>query len=355
MLHTRSHPLAPLLLAAALLASCASDPAPIDTPSPFASTTPASPGVRSADAFVASRATWTFESTPGQIIETPHYRILTTVRPGLLTDRLPGFVEGAIAAYTRALGPLPRPRERMDTYVMQNRPQWARLTQSLMRERAEIYLRIQRGGYAADGRGVYFDIGLQDTLAIAAHEGWHQYTQTTFADRLPVWLEEGIAAYMEGYRWDTLQNRAHFLGWANVERYDTLRKAREENKLIPLESLLTSEPATLLRSAATDPLVYYAQAWALVHWLREGDAGRYRPALEKLLADAASGRLRATVRDRLGDASMLDRRLLNISVFQAYFDRDLAGASARYRAFLEHITRPGSKDHVVAGLSPVAR
>lgn len=346
----------------ALIAGCVSDPEPVWTPytgskEPLARPS-ANASVRSGDPYVISRSAWTFEASTGQVIETPTYRVLTTVRPGLLLDRLPAFMEGAIAAYTREFGVLPMPREKLETYVMATRPQWARLTQSLMRERAELYLRIQRGGYAAEGRGVYFDIGLQDTLAIAGHEGWHQYTQTTFAERLPIWLEEGIAAYMEGYRWETMQNRAVFMGWANVERYDALRNAREQGRLMPLETLLVTEPGQMLDrtgSGSGDALTYYAQVWALVHWLREGDGGRYRAGLEQMLADGAAGRMGGTVRGRAGAASMMDRRLRSMAAFQAYFGEDLSVASARYRMFVDQITRTGAKDQIVAGRSPVIR
>ncbi len=345
-----------LLLAAAAtaLAGCASDPEPAWTPFRAGEVETVNAGVRrGGNAYIVARQPWTFETFPGEVIETPTYRILTTVKPGLMLDRLPAFVEGAVAAYTRSFGVLPAPREKLETYVMATRPQWARLTQSLMRERASVYLRIQRGGYAADGRGVYFDIGLQDTLAIAAHEGWHQYTQTTFRERLPIWLEEGIAAYMEGYRWDTLQDRAAFLGWANVERYDALRSAREEGKLMPLEALLVSEPSTLLDRAGSDPLVYYAQVWALVHWLREGDGGGHRGAFEQLLSDAATGQMGSRVVQQGPAGVGRDRRSRSTATFQAYFDDDLSAASNAYRQFIERVTRPGAKDQIVLGRSPL--
>lgn len=355
-LHNGRRGTARLLVATAIvLAGCASDPEPAWTPFRAGETQTVNAGVRrGSSAYVVSREPWTFETFPGEVIETPTYRILTTVKPGLMLDRLPAFVEGAIAAYTRSFGVLPAPREKLETYVMATRPQWARLTQSLMRERASVYLRIQRGGYAADGRGVYFDIGLQDTLAIAAHEGWHQYTQTTFRERLPIWLEEGIAAYMEGYRWDTLQDRAAFLGWSNVERYDALRAAREEGKLMPLEALLVSEPSALLDRAGSDPLVYYAQVWALVHWLREGDSGVHRRALDQVLSDAASGQMASRVALQGPTGVARDRRSRSTATFQAYFDDDLSAASNAYRQFIERITRPGAKDQIVLGRSPLS-
>ncbi|MCW5767751.1 MAG: DUF1570 domain-containing protein [Phycisphaeraceae bacterium] len=337
----------------ALSTGCATTETSISTPAMFAESTTDTSSIRHGQGrYVVSRAPWTFEGSAGEVIETTTYRILTTLRPGLLLDRLPIFVESAIAAYTGSFGVLPAPSQRLETYVLATRPQWARLTESLMRERAGVYLRIQRGGYAADGRGVYFDIGVQDTLAIAAHEGWHQYTQTTFRDRLPIWLEEGIAAYMEGYRWDTLSDRPVFLPWSNVERYDALRSARESGKLMPLEALLVSEPGALLDRSASDPLVYYAQVWALVHWLRESDGGVWRASLERLLSDAAVGRMGQVVPMRVGSGQSGGRAMRSTAVFRTYFTDDMESASDSYRRFVERITRPGGKDLVVLGRSP---
>src|SRR6185503_10436721 len=85
----------------------------------------------------------------------------------------------------------------------------------------------------------------RDTLAIAAHEGWHQYTQETFKHQLPIWLEEGIATYMEGYR-SSRDAEPEFLPWANFERRDALRDAVRSKKLIGMDELLTRSPQSFL-------------------------------------------------------------------------------------------------------------
>jgi hypothetical protein len=121
------------------------------------------------------------------------------------------------------------------------------MTRSLAGDQAETYLRIPRGGFALRGKGVYYDIGPRDTLSIAAHEGWHQYTQATFRHPLPLWLEEGIAAYFEGFRWDrTDRTLPVFLPWSNPQRFDTLREAVAADTLMPLRELLVSRPQDLL-------------------------------------------------------------------------------------------------------------
>src|SRR5690606_28941593 len=129
-----------------------------------------------------------------------------------------------------------------------------------------------------------------DTLAIAAHEGWHQYTQQTFKHQLPVWLEEGIATYMEGFRRND-DGVLVFTPAANRERQETLRRAVRRGHLIPLNDLLTRTPQSFLGSSKETLLVYYAQVWALTNFLAEGENGRYRAALAEVLTDAAEGRL----------------------------------------------------------------
>ena len=207
---------------------------------------------------VLSAEPWTYENARGQIVRTRHYRLFMTESSALLAGRLPGFLEDALEHYRTAITPLPEPTSRLDAYLMDNRPQWARLAQRLLGEHAAPYLRIQRGGFATRGIGVYYDIGTFDTLAIAAHEGWHQYTQRTFRNRMPAWLEEGMATFMEGHRW--AGPTPVFLPWANLERYDHLRAAHAEGRLLPLSQFLTRTGASGLGSESG--LDFYAQTCA---------------------------------------------------------------------------------------------
>jgi hypothetical protein len=237
---------------------------------------------------------------------------------------------------------------------MDNRPQWERLTQRLMADQARELTRIQRGGYASRGIGVYYDLGLFDTCAIAAHEGWHQYTQRTFRDPLPVWLEEGIATYMEGHSW--MQATPVFRPWTNTERFDQLRRAVNAGTMISLGDLLEARPQDFVERVDDSLLTYYAQLWVLVHFLNEGEEGRYAGALRRVLQDAAAGSVRGRIAEKLGaraaNQSMAMRS--GAAVFDVYFSQDLAGASAAYEVFLRAAVRPGSRDAVVAGRSPVS-
>src|SRR5262245_32519300 len=172
-----------------LLAGCAQNPkqqSSLTSGSPTAPPKPA-PAMLTArtPARVISTETWTFGNEQGRVVRTDSYRLFTTQSDSVLNSRLPTFMEEALQAYTGSLGNLPRPPVPLDTYLMANRPQWTRLTQSLMGKQADIYLKIQRGGFTAQGKAVLYDIGTHDTFSLIAHEGWHQYTQRTFRQPLP--------------------------------------------------------------------------------------------------------------------------------------------------------------------------
>jgi hypothetical protein len=237
---------------------------------------------------------------------------------------------------------------KLDTFLMGDRPQWEALTRQLMASQAATYLRIQRGGFASGGRAILWSIGRHDTLAIAAHEGWHQYTQRTFRDELPPWLEEGVAVFMEGFLEDPADpSRPIFLGWANPERFDQLSRAAARGELADLDDLLAQDPRRLIAAGADGTLTYYAQLWALAHFLREGQAGKYRPALRALVADAAAGRLQAMIRARLGRAARDGR-----DAFRVYIG-DPAALAPEFDAFVEFITRDGARDLIERGRSPI--
>lgn len=307
---------------------------------------------------------WEFLGAPGLLTQTPHYRLYTTGENGSIPSRLPVFMEASLHRYRTLFADhasgamLPEPPMRMDSFVMESRREWEHLTRRLTGSRAETYLRIQRGGYSFNSTAVLFDIGIHDTLAIAGHEGWHQYTQRTFQERLPTWMEEAIGAYMEGYRWDDDAGAPEFLPWKNTERFDQLRRAVSRDRLMTLDELVSSTPKDLLdrqgrRQSTT--LTYYAQLWALTHFLMEAEGGRYRDGLVRMVNDAAAGRYRATLESyadaRAARATVMSGR--GALPLMAYINADLDELSAQYVQFIEEAARPGGRGPIVEGRSPL--
>ena len=310
--------------------------------------------------FVADRQPWTFRGVKGWEYRTPNAIIRTTSDDRKILERLPPFVELSVLHYQSDLVRLPRPAETIETFFFDNRSQWATMTRALMGDRAQVYLSIERGGYSANQIGVFFDLGPRDSFVICAHEGWHQYAHSTFAGPMPVWLDEGVACVMEGFRWDEqFPDHPRFLPWANTERFDQLRDAYNSESLMPVHALVTLRPQDLIeqgsRSGSIQPaaLVYYAQVWALIHFLREGEGGYYRGAFEQLLTDCANDALR----DRLTAEGLrqFNTRRTGAETLLAYLPEGttLRELNEQYQRFIARIVRVGGRNSVVAGRSPI--
>ncbi len=295
------------------------------------------------------RRPWEFAGHTGQIITTPHYRLYTTMSRQSVVDRIPLFLERALAQYTTALAPLPEPRRLLETYLFDTRGQWEAKTRQMLPKQASTFLTLGRGGYTTRGISVLYYIGRSDTLSIAAHEGWHQFSQATFRSQLPLWMEEGIATYMEGYT-SHPDGLPKFKPWANLERYHTLREAVRVNGLLPLDAVLGRTPQSFLHESKSRLLVYYAQVWALTHFLVEGENGRHRAALQEVLLDAARGRLAV---EALGTRGGPGGVRLGPAVLKAYFDPDIEAFERAYLQFVRKAVRTGGRDRVVRGESPV--
>jgi hypothetical protein len=300
---------------------------------------------------------WTLEAGNGQVMTTPSFRVYTTATKAAIIDRLPAFIESAFSNYVQALGQLPAPDSPMEIYLMDNRAQWERMTQRFMGDQADTYLRIQRGGFTYDGHAILYDIGRRDTFTILAHEGWHVYTQRTFRNVMPVWLEEGVATYMEGFRWDpSADDRPTFLPWANFERFDQLRWGVRASKLMPLDQLTKSTPQELIAGDPNSALFYYAQVWALIHFLNEGENGAYAASLRSMIADAASGKLVPRIRRELGDhaASTYVYRRRGVDLLKLYTGKSAAELDVGYAAFMDKIVQTGTRQQIWQGKSPMA-
>lgn len=301
---------------------------------------------------------WTGEefggNLDGSIIATPNYRLHSTLRDESLERLLPRYMEAAFDHYRTAIVELPLPPEPLKTYIFGSRSEWNRFTEfKLPFREAQSMLQLRRGAYTADSEVVLHDLGRTDTLFLTAHEGWHQYTQSVFRESLPIWLEEGIATYMEGHRFDSEAGVATFMPWRNLERYGELRARARRGGLIPLEELVDRSPQAFLEGGSNRLLTYYAQVWALTQFLVHGENGRYRPGLERLLVDAVDGRVSsriASVAGRQGRRAMGPG--LGRVVISVYFTPDFELFKEQYEAFLSVLMQRGTGTAIWRGRNP---
>jgi hypothetical protein len=163
---------------------------------------------------------------------------------------------------------------------------------------------------------------------------------------------------MEGFRQPKGAPEPTFLPWRNSERYAELRSAARRGRLVDLRTLLEGTPQSFLQESRDAQLAYYAQVWAFVHFLRDGEGGRYRAGLERMLADAVSGGIPAAIDacDALDSRGKRLARNSNTGIWMVivYLDRDFEGFARAYDRFVGELFESNAWDRVMRGESPVA-
>ena len=120
-----------------------------------------------------------------------------------------------------------------------------------------------------------------DERSIIYHEYLHYVLRNQFAE-LPLWLNEGLAEYYSTF--EAAGDEAK-IGLPIVEHVAWLRK----NPLIPLTSLFAVGEESKEYNESSRRGAFYAESWALVHYLISGNPERRQQAAEYLrLAQAGA-------------------------------------------------------------------
>jgi hypothetical protein len=222
------------------------------------------------------------------VLRTPHYKIYSTItdRPDL-NHRLAQVMEGAFGTYRTVAGNVPDTDYPMQCYIFSNRVEWQRFTRLHAGPDADVYLKIGRGGYTIRDWYVAYYIGDISTYSVAAHEGWHQYVNRHFKGRLPPFLEEGIACMFEDVEWDGELPRWNLS--MNPSRARSLMRVLDAGEQFPLDKLCMLHAGEIVNMSPIRIEAFYAEDWAFARYLWEGENGKFRPGLQKLIADTAAG------------------------------------------------------------------
>jgi hypothetical protein len=140
--------------------------------------------------------------------------------------------------------------------------------------------RASVAGYFLSGPDVnYMAVAMHRDVTRTFQYLFHEYTHAVVRatiDAPPHWLNEGLAEFFS-----TFQARPRE-GYAVIGRPPVNRLARlRSGRLLPLADVLTLGQALDVDSDRA--AAFYAQAWALVHFLLLGDEGRHRPGVAVLL------------------------------------------------------------------------
>src|SRR5436190_11236544 len=230
---------------------------------------------------------WKYHDEPGRTVKSAHYTIHTTITDTQLLTRLAQVMEGGLQQYERFTPGLPITNRPMDCFVFATRPQWMAFTKEHTGNDAVVYLKINRGGYTVRDWFVSYLLSDESTFAVAAHEGWHQYVARHFKERLPPFLEEGIATQFENMHWTGDLPRWNLS--INAARAQRLRQAIEGKYLWPLDQLVTMHAGDVVGLSGERIEAFYAQNWAFVRFLWDADNGKYRQAFQQMLIDTANG------------------------------------------------------------------
>ena len=288
---------------------------------------------------------WRFEGKLAKKLVTPHYLIYTTVDDAEIVASVGQLMEGALTQYRRLAPAVAPTGEPMECFLFQSRHQWATFTRGKTGADAAIYLQINRGGYTVGDWYVAYFIGDVGTLSVAAHEGWHQYVARHFESRLPPFLEEGLACMFEEVywgegrrarsgplpRWNFARNRSRMLG---------LRNAVEADRLIPLTELASMHAGQVVDQPGEQIEAFYAESWAFAKFLWDGEGGRHRPALRRILTDAAAGTLFPGNNSRKTDGGLWDPDSAR-PLLEHYLGGDLEAVDVAFQKYARRLVARG--------------
>lgn len=152
---------------------------------------------------------------------------------------------------------------------------------------------------------------MDDLLETLRHEGTHQFVQQFIGAKCPVWLNEGLAEFFKHAQFSGGQLTT---GQAPIYLVNDLKRAQTENRLIPVQKMLTTTPEAwnaTLRKEGSDAYTQYHQAWAMVHFLQGAESGKYRDAFVQYIYYLARGRDSSDAWQKAfgGDVAGFEKRL----------------------------------------------
>ena len=281
---------------------------------------------------------WPGGPAGGQIIQTAHYRIYTTI-DNPLQQRLIGRVLEADYARFIKLVPGATPKVPMIGYVFRNRSQWASYTRKVTGPQAYIYMHIEAGGYERSGVFATYRSSVAEILSVVAHEAWHQFSYLALKDHLPAWLDEGLATQCEAMQWH--HGYPVFTPWLNAVRWEMLRHAVEHRQLLPLPMLAGTQAGSVVMHNMTYVQSYYAEVWSFMLFIEHS---RYRPELLRLLAMAQKGQLNSLLAGSgltAADEKNLTLRWNRVAgeIYLRHFFAGHRGLKRRYVAFIDRLVQ----------------
>lgn len=146
------------------------------------------------------------------------------------------------------------------------------------------------------------DLDGENPYANLYHEYFHSLT-TPYYTNLPAWLAEGLAEFYGNTRIDP---GGVTMGLPDAARIDQLTRG----PLIPLPVLFKVDHASPYYNEELKTSIFYAESWALTHYLMVGDHGAHKQSLTDYLAAMNRGTSAGQAAlQTFGDLSALEAEL----------------------------------------------
>ncbi len=153
------------------------------------------------------------------------------------------------------------------------------------------YKPVDDEGKSTDWVAGYFRSGADANYIVLSTEGkiddayrviFHEYVHFLVDNNIgrgtvPPWFNEGLAEYYALFQIE--DDRKITLGGANENKLRLLR----QSKLIPFETFFNTDYYTLHRQGKDGAGLFYAQAWALMSYLKQNDGGEKTSQLKGFL------------------------------------------------------------------------
>ena len=159
------------------------------------------------------------------------------------------------------------------------------------------YKPVNSEGKRTEWAAGYFQSGEDANYIVLTIEGkkadiyrtiFHEYVHFLVNNQIgrvnmPPWFNEGLAEYYE--LTEIEEAKRAVLGKIDEKHLALLRK----NKLISFETFINTDYYSLYRRNKDEAVLFYAQAWALTHFLRHGNSGSRSSQMLKFIELIAAG------------------------------------------------------------------
>ncbi|MGH9704214.1 MAG: DUF1570 domain-containing protein, partial [Candidatus Acidiferrales bacterium] len=125
------------------------------------------------------------------------------------------------------------------------------------------------------------DVAGPNPYIVIFHEYFHSLTLPFYPD-MPTWLAEGMADF---YANTVIDSKGVSLGMPNENQLLLLR----EQRILPLDVLFRVDPASPYYNEKDKTSIFYAESWALTHFLLLGDNQSHRKTLADFLSHLDRG------------------------------------------------------------------